>query len=581
MINPGKKKNHTLIDKLIRNGKIYTDKEHISQAMNEYFCNIGTDLQSKLSVTNISYEDFLPDRILPSFFICPITNDDILLEIRKMDPKKSAGADNIGPKVLKMCPEIFAKNLTKIFNHAIEMGEYPHELKLAKVIALFKKGNRQDPTNYRPISLLSIFNKIFEKHLCKQLLNFLNKNHVLYPYQFGFRKLYSTIMALIDFTDNVRDQLDLGNYVLSIFVDLTKAFDTVDHDILLHKLDRYGVRGHANEFFKSYLTNRKQYTIVNGVKSDIQEIRCGVPQGSVLGPLLFLIYVNDIHRSVPLSKVQLFADDTSLSLYDNNLERLISKSKDQFSKLYSWCVCNKLTINTGKTNFILFHTKNKFVPQDFNNIRGSDFNIKRSESVKYIGLHIDEKLNWGTHIDTICTSLIKYFGIFNHIKHLVSKTLIRQIYFAFVYSRINYGIEIYGSCSKKLLSKLQTIQNKLIKLFVGHPRLTPTNYIHHDLRILKVEDIYKTNVLNFVNNCLMKNCPTIFDNYFQIKQSTHRTRSEGSILIKRTRTVLGSLRVKSQGAKLWNNLDNGLHQYRLKKCFKKYCTRHCIGLYKV
>ena len=207
--------------------------------------------------------------------------------MKKLNPKKSCGPDNIGAKVIKLCPKIFAENLSIIYNKGIEIGKYPMALKVAKDIALFKKGDKYQSNNYRPISLLSCFNKIFEKRLCKRLVKFLEVNKILFEYQYGFRKRYSTTLALIEFTDSIIKFLDEGQYCMNIFVDLTKAFDTVDHEILLNKLDRYGIRGHANDFFRSYLSDRQQYTVINGVNSALKNITCGVPQGSVLGPLFF------------------------------------------------------------------------------------------------------------------------------------------------------------------------------------------------------------------------------------------------------------------------------------------------------
>ena len=183
-----------------------------------------------------------------SFFIEPICNDDVGLEIWHLNPKKAPGPDCIGGKLIQLCPDIFSNNLTTIYNRAIQTGVYPHDMKLAQVIALYKKGARHDPNNYRPISLLSIFDKIFETILSKRLISFLERNKILYCHQYGFRKFYSTLLALIEVTDLIKRFLDEKQYVIGIFIDFRKAFDTVNHDILLDKLECYGIRGHANKF---------------------------------------------------------------------------------------------------------------------------------------------------------------------------------------------------------------------------------------------------------------------------------------------------------------------------------------------
>ena len=250
----------------------------------------------------------------------------------------------------------------------------------------------------------------------KRLVRFLEINHILFDYQFGFRKLHSTTLALIEFTDNIRKVLDEGNCAISGFVDLTKAFDTVDHEILLDKMDRYGIRGHANDFFKSYLKNRKQYTVTNGVESYIDDVKCGVPQGSVLGPLLFSLYINEIYRAVGQDYIKLFADDTALFMYDENLNSLIANVVSKFNELYLWCVRNKLTINCDKTNFILFHATNKPISIQMDEIVTSDMTIKRVKSFQYLGLTLDETLRFNEHVECLGKSLIKYFGIFNKIK---------------------------------------------------------------------------------------------------------------------------------------------------------------------
>ena len=265
-------------------------------------------------------------------------------------------------------------------------------------------------------------------------------------------------MSLTDITDNIKCLLYERNYVIVIFIHFKKAFDTVDHEIMLQKLDCYGIRSHANMFTRSYLINRCQFTVANGVQSDIGFFKCGVPQGSVLGPLFFLLYINDIYRAVGCNAVRLFADDTSLLSYGLNLNDVIIEAKELFDKLYHWGVANKLSINSNKTNFVLFHMKNKPVPNDFDSIQTNHMTIGRVKTVNYLGLVIDENLYWNAHVDFVYASQVKYVGIFNHIKSFITSLIARQLYFAFINSRINYGIEVYGHCADEYLSKLQTLQ---------------------------------------------------------------------------------------------------------------------------
>ena len=274
-----------------------------------------------------------------------------------------------------------------------------------------------------------------------------------FEYQYGFHKFYSTTLALIEFTDSVIKFLDEGQYCKSIFVDLTKAFDTVDHKILLDKLDRYGIRGLTNDFFRSYLSDRQQYTVINGVNSALKNITCGVPQGSVLGPLFFAMYINDIYNAVGQNCVRLFADDPALSIHHPDVNTLALDIISKFNELNRWCISNKLTINASKTNFILFHTLNKPTPHNFVEINTEFMDIKCVTSFKYLGITSDETLNWSEPVNISCESLLKYFSIFDCIiiniyKYKVTPKVARQIYYAFIYSCIQYGIEVYSSCSE-------------------------------------------------------------------------------------------------------------------------------------
>ena len=378
IINPNKKKPKCHLNKLLHDGKFITDSKHTSDSINTYSCKIGSHLQQLMPNLGTEYNRYLPNRVNNTLFLTPVNENELLKEIKMLNTRKYSSADNISARLVQVCPVVFAENLTKIYNNTMAKGEYPSQVEIAKVIALYKKGEEYNPGNYRPINLLSCLNKIFEKTLCKRLVRFLEMN-ILFDYQFEFRRQHSSALALIEFTDNIKNILDEGNYAISVFVDLTKAFDAVDHEILLDKMDRYGIRGHTNDFFRSYLNNQKQCTVTNGVKSYIGDVQCGVPQGSVLGSAVLIIY--DTYRAVGQDCIRLIADDAVLFMYDENLNSLISNVVSKFNKLYLWCVRNKLTINSYKSNFILFHATNKPISKQLDDIVTKYMNIKKKSHI--------------------------------------------------------------------------------------------------------------------------------------------------------------------------------------------------------
>ena len=568
------------IAKIRVNNKDLFASEDISNAFNDYFCSIGKELSDKLPHRKNAFINYLQNKIVNSFYLRPIIKEDLIKIIKSLSANKAPGPDNIGAKLLKLKPDLFATPLVQIFNRSIESGIYPTKLKVAKVVTIYKKGLQSFTGNYRPISLLSCFNKIFEKAIHKQLISFLERYKLLYIFQFGFRKLHSTTLALIEITDKIKYHLDKGEYVVGLYLDLTKAFDTVDHEILLEKMTYYGIRGHANNFFRSYLTDRQQYCHVNNTSSSLRYQRYGVPQGSVLGPLLFLLYINDIYNAIDTGAIRLFADDTSLFVHDKDLNTAISNVSINIRKLQDWFISNKLTLNETKTYFSIYHTKNKPIPNNLNSINVEGFIVHRVKSVKYIGLTIDEGLLWKDHVDTIINNVVKYFGIFNNIKQYISQKLARQLYFAFVSSRIRYGIESYGSCSQTNIAKLQTIQNKLLKLLLKLPFRHSTNDLHQKLKILKVNDLYKVCLLNFVHQRNTDNLPAPLSKYFEYTNPARETRrNELNLKLDRFRTELGSTRVQVRAARLWNEMNTYLKTISDIKQFKKELIKNIISDY--
>ena len=341
----------------------------------------------------------------------------------------------------------------------------------------------------------------------------------------------------------------------------------------------YCIRGHANKFFTSYLTERKQFTIINGEKSDTRSIACGVPQGSVLGPILFLLYINDLCNAVGPDTTRLFADDAGLFTHGKNIKLLTEESIIIYKRLFKWCLCNRLTINYSQTCFMIFHSKRKPIPCNISEIKVNDITISRVNVTKYLGLYIDEHLTWDHHITHLCNSLTKFFGIFKKIQNSSTKELSRQLYYAFIHSRINYGIQVYGSCALRLRSKIQILSNKLLKYLLRLPQRTPTNELHKDMKILKIDDLITINILAFVKKCLFDDCPELFKSYFRYQSHNYDTR-DPKLFVKRSKTQLGSNSLKIKGASLWNNIENEIKSKCHLKSFKKCLTLHFISKYR-
>ena len=314
--------------------------------------------------------------------------------------------------------------------------QFTSVLKIAKVIPIYKKQSRVDYTNYRPISLLSNIEKIIEKLMYKRLSNFLDINNLIYSLQFGFQPKYSTNHALINLTESIRQSLDEGSFGCGIFVDLQKAFDTVDHKILLHKLEYYEIRGICKDWFKFYLSDRKQFVSINGYNSDLMPVDCGVPQGSVLGPLLFLIYINDLHKAIQYCKVHHFADDTNLfhaSKSVKNLNKLVNCVMKDLSK---WLSANKISLNVEKTELVIFKSPRKVLLDEIK-IKLSGKRLYPSNSVKYLGIKIDRFLHWHDQVNSIAVKLNTANALLLKIRNYVNTKTLRNIYFVIFDSHLS------------------------------------------------------------------------------------------------------------------------------------------------
>lgn len=553
---------------LVENGIKITNNQAICEIFNKFFSSIGKKLADDIHCDPSANPCSNLQRVSDSIFLAPASANEVTLLINNLARNKGCGVDNISADIVKNNSVVFSRILSEAFNKMVEIGYYPDCLKIARVVPIFKSGDTCDPSNYRPISTLSVFNKILEKLLLNRIIPFLDKHNVLYSLQYGFRQGSSTSTAIVELLDDVISGIDTKQVVGALFLDLRKAFDTLNHSILLKKLECYGIRGVANDIIRSYLSERKQLVSIATCKSSLKPICVGVPQGSNIGPLLFLLYVNDLYRLQLKGTPRLFADDTALFYPQSDVDRIVCSMNNDLKTLAKFFEVNLLSLNISKTKCMFFHSHRKSVPQHELVVLNSCI-IEEVKSYKYLGLILDPTLRWIDHIKYVENKVSSLCGVMRRVSYFVSRNTLLKFYYAHIHSCLSYLIIAWGRACKSSLRKLQTLQNRCLKTIFKKPVLYPTLQLYSDNshNIIPVNGLCDLQTITFVHDTLHNHS---FHHSVQLPSTNHSysTRNSNHLRLLRAHTMFGHNRISIIGPKKYNALPVELKQIHNRSLFK-------------
>ena len=575
VIRPGKKKDNQ--SKIIHDGIEITGEKQIANIFNHHFSSIGTKLKDAIPTGNRQhYSQFLSAPNLHSFFLSPSDPSEISRLIKGMKNKKQ-NLHTPSTKLYKLNADTLANPISSIFNNMISKKQYPNVLKIACVTSLFKGGEKDNVNNYRPISCLPLLNMIIEKLLHSRLINFLESHKVFSACQYGFRKGINTEDAVSELLNNIYCSLNNKKFHGAIFLDLKKAFDTVSYDILLKKLDHYGIRGDALILIKSYLSNRKQFVSFGDSISDLKDVTIGVPQGSVMGPLLFLLYINDLPNATTHLRPILFADDTTLHYGHKNHEILVRHMTHDLAQIHNWLIANYLTINIEKTYFMIFTLRHQ--PQ-VNRITIHDKTIERQHKGKFLGVILDDTLSFKDHITQISKKLSKVVGILYKIKVIFPLDILRHLYLTLFYPYLTYCVLAWGKINRSTLNPIYLLQKKAIRILTNCDSRAHTNPLFRAQEILKMDDVYILHSLTYMFKILVLNkYPSLLDELTAAQPRHAYNLRNHQLIARRSRIKKCDQDILFQGIRNWNSLPQTIKEVRNLKPFKRKCKEFLLDKY--
>jgi exonuclease III len=556
-----RKQSRHAIPSVFRNGdKTITGKKEIANLFNRYFAKIGKKMAD--SQPDIpGFEEHL-NKVNTTFSLRSISQDEVEKIMSKQQPKLSCGIDTINNKLVKTCSKGLAKPMTMIINKSIAEAQVPATYKKARLIPLFKKGATGDCGNYRPVSLLSALSKILEKVICKQMMSYLDENNLLCPDQFGFRPKSQTNHVVQKMMNTITNSAEQNKVTIATYLDLSKAFDCLQYDKLFKKLEALGFDTNATNWFKDYLSNRTQCVDLDGPLSDWEKVNLGVPQGSICGPILFLLYINDVNNSDSEAIFTKFADDTTVLTTGSSIKEATDKMNRSMKNIDLWFSQNKLNLNPSKTRYMIFNPDKK--DPDINNsqlVKIGDEYLERvwrkgkEKAFKLVGVWIDEDLKWTTHINTVQKKINSaLYGLSKTGRTLSSRNK-RLLYMGLIQSHLVFGAPFWGMAKKTRLAPLITAQKKAVrKIYNLKYRESTQNYFKSG-GLLKLPELIKYSTITYIHASCKEDSPANIRILWQFKpkNTAHDLRHRGA-LIKTSKTSkqwILDLPPNAQG-RIWN-----------------------------
>ena len=586
-VGAGKGPHRQSVIESINNGDSQTeDPTQIANVFNEYFVNIATKLKEPVtSINHDKLKEFCDSKLpVDTKFVIPnIEKATVLKFLSNIDVNKATGTDSIGPRLLKLAAPYITEHVTFICNHSIDSCVFPKKWKEAKVTPLHKNGSHQEVNNYRPISILPVMSKILEKHVHDCLSKFLHEFRLFHKTQSGFRSQHSCETALVHMIDSWLNALDSSKMIGVVLVDFKKAFDLVDHQILLSKLEIYGIKENALIWFNSYLTHRMQQVSVDNNKSEFQQVKHGVPQGSILGPLLFLLFINDLPLYLNNVKADLYVDDTTLYDIQHTVEDIEKNLQTALRNLYTWCQCNGMVLNSAKTKVMLITTyqKRQRLSREELVLEFNTDSLSMITTDKILGVYIDNNLTWSDHIKHLSKKISSNIWLLSKIKKFLSQAHRVQFYKSYIQPHIDFCSIVWGSSSEANKLKIYRLQKRACRVILDYD-VENSHEAMNSLKILSIYDRLYLRKAKFMFKIYDNMAPEYISENFSLRNNDNssvilRSSAAGCFVPPKPRTECFKHSLRYSGCLIWNSLPEEIKNSQTLDTFHNRCLKWLVS----